>query len=96
MCDGVEDEQKTVAGWIADRLNEGCAPNEIGVFVRCDAQLKRARAAVKAAGLRAIELNEKVEGEDGAVAISTMHFAKGLEFRSVVALLHKSGEGFIS
>lgn len=86
MCDGVEDEQKTVAGWIADRLNEGCAPNEIGVFVRCDAQLKRARAAVKAAGLRAIELNEKVEGEDGAVAISTMHFAKGLEFRSVVVM----------
>ena len=29
---------------------------------------------------------EKVEVEDGAVAISTMHFAKGLEFRSVVVM----------
>jgi superfamily I DNA/RNA helicase len=42
--------------------------------------LKRARAAVKAAGVRAVELSDKVETEDGAVAISTMHFAKGLEF----------------
>ena len=33
--------------------------------------------AVKAAGVRAVELSDKVETEDGAVAISTMHFAKG-------------------
>ena len=41
---------------------------------------------MKAAGALAVELNEKVEVEDGAVAISTMHFAKGLEFRSVVVM----------
>jgi len=41
---------------------------------------------VKAAGARAVELNDKVEVEDGAIAISTMHFAKGLEFRSVVVM----------
>jgi phage terminase large subunit GpA-like protein len=56
------------------------------VFVRSDAELKRARAAAKGAGVRAVELSEKVEVEDGAVAISTMHFAKGLEFRSVVVM----------
>lgn len=38
------------------------------------------------AGVRTVELSEKVEVEDGAVAISTMHFAKGLEFRSVVVM----------
>jgi hypothetical protein len=32
----------------------------------------------EAAGVRAVELSEKIEVEDGAVAISTMHFAKGL------------------
>ena len=56
------------------------------VFVRSDAELKRARAAAKGAGVRAVELSEKVEVEDGAVAISTKHFAKGLEFRSVVVM----------
>ena len=37
---------------------------------------------------RAVELHDKVEVEveDSAIAISTMHFAKRLEFRSVVVM----------
>jgi hypothetical protein len=85
-CTDAEQECRIVGNWIMDRLKEGCAPNEVGVFVRSDAELKRARAAVKSAGARAVELNDKVEVQDGAVAISTMHFAKGLEFRSVVVM----------
>lgn len=85
-CTDADHECHTVGAWITDRLQEGCAPSEVGVFVRSDAELKRARAAVKAANARAVELNDKVEVEDGAVAISTMHFAKGLEFRSVVVM----------
>ena len=85
-CKDADHECHIVGKWIMDRLQEGCAPSEVGVFVRSDAELKRARAAVKAAGARAVELNDKVEVEDGAVAISTMHFAKGLEFRSVVVM----------
>jgi len=54
--------------------------------VRSDAEIKRARAALKIAGARSIELSDKIEVEDGSVAISTMHFAKGLEFRSVVVM----------
>ena len=41
---------------------------------------------MKAGGVRSVELNDKVEVEVGAVAISTMHFAKGLEFWSVVVM----------
>ncbi len=85
-CTDTDHECRVVGNWIMDRLKEGCAPSEVGVFVRSDAELKRARAAVKAAGARAVELNDKVEVETGAVAISTMHFAKGLEFRSVVVM----------
>ena len=33
-----------------------------------------------------MELSHSVEVSDGSVAISTMHFAKGLEFRSVVVM----------
>lgn len=86
VCRDEDHECRAVAGWITDRLKEGCTPREVGIFVRSDAELKRARAAAKAAGVRAVELSEKVEVEDGAVAISTMHFAKGLEFRSVVVM----------
>ena len=85
-CKDADHECQIVGKWIMERLKEGCAPSEVGVFVRSDAELKRARAAVKAAGVRAVELNDKVEVEVGAVAISTMHFAKGLEFRSVVVM----------
>ena len=79
-------ECRAVAGWISDRLKDGCAPREVAIFVRSDAELKRARAAAKAAGVRAVELSEKAEVEDGAAAISTMHFAKGLEFRAVAVM----------
>jgi mRNA-degrading endonuclease RelE of RelBE toxin-antitoxin system len=81
-----DEEQKAVGQWISERLREGCQPHEIGVFVRSDGQLKRARNALKAAGARGVELSEKVEVEDGSVAISTMHFAKGLEFRSAAVM----------
>jgi mRNA-degrading endonuclease RelE of RelBE toxin-antitoxin system len=49
-CNDKDHECRTVGGWITDRLKEGCAPREVGVFVRSEAELKRARAAAKAAG----------------------------------------------
>ena len=56
------------------------------MFVRSDAQLDRARAAVKSAGLRARVLDEHAEIATGRVSIGTMHLAKGLEFRAVTVL----------
>lgn len=79
-------EIAAVGAWIADRLREGHAPEEIGVLVRSSAQIARARAAVKAAGVKATEFDEKVEAVPGAVSISAMHLAKGLEFRAVVVM----------
>jgi hypothetical protein len=81
-----EAETKAVGSWIASRLQEGFRAEEIGVFVRSDAQLQRARATVKAAGVAAIELSDKIEAPNGQVAISTMHLAKGLEFRAVAVM----------
>jgi len=56
------------------------------VFVRSDAQMDRARTAVRAAGLAFQVLDERVETASGHVSISTMHLAKGLEFRAVVVM----------
>ncbi len=63
-----------------------CAPHEFGVFVRSEAQIDRAQAAVKEAGLAFKVLDEHVETASGHVSIGTMHLAKGLEFRAVVVM----------
>lgn len=49
-------------------------------------RLRRARAAVKAAGAEPAELSDKAEVSTGQVAIGTIHLAKGLEFRAVVVM----------
>lgn len=79
-------EITAVAGWIAEAAKSGILPHEFGVFVRSARQLDRAQAAVKEAGLPFKILDEKVETASGHVSISTMHLAKGLEFRAVVVM----------
>ena len=78
----VEEEAAAVGTWLADRAREGIRPHEIAVFVRSDAQLERARAAVEKSGLHLKVLDDTVESSDGHVSICTMHRAKGLEFRA--------------
>jgi mRNA-degrading endonuclease RelE of RelBE toxin-antitoxin system len=80
------EEAAFVGNWIADCTKAGVVPHEFGVFVRSPAQLDRARAAVKAANLAFKILDEHVETASGHVSISTMHLAKGLEFRAVVVM----------
>jgi superfamily I DNA/RNA helicase len=79
--DDPEQESEAVGAWIADRIGEGVQPHEIGVFVRSTHELRRARAAVKQAGVPAVELNDKIEITPDKLSIGTMHLAKGLEFR---------------
>ena len=68
----------------AHSVKAGVQPQEIGVFVRSQAELRRARAAVEGAKLPVRMLDEQVEG--AGVSIGTMHRAKGLEFRAVVVM----------
>jgi mRNA-degrading endonuclease RelE of RelBE toxin-antitoxin system len=79
-------EIKAVGAWMAARSDAGVLPHEFGVFVRSEAQLDRAQAAVKEAGLTYKILDEHVETTSGHVSISTMHLAKGLEFRAVAVM----------
>ena len=81
-----KDEINAVGEWLLDRSNEGIGAHEIGVFVRSDEELDRAKAAVGKAGLSFKVLDERVETTSGFVSISTMHLAKGLEFRVVVVM----------
>lgn len=86
IYDDPDAEIRSVGHWIADHLKSGLQPEEIGVFVRERAQLERAIAAITQAGARAIELDAQVAFVPGSVAVSTMHLAKGLEFRAVAVM----------
>ena len=86
ILDKLEVETTAVSTWLLERRAEGVLPHEIGVFVRSEAELDRARAAVQAADLPFKILDENVETTSGEVSISTMHLAKGLEFRAVVVM----------
>ena len=79
-------EIEAVGAWLADRSKEGVLPQEIGVFVRSEAELERARAALARAGLPFKVLDDGVETTYGQVSISSMHLAKGLEFRVVAVM----------
>lgn len=86
VVDSEEAERAAVAKWVAARAQESLQPHEFGVFVRSDAQVPRAIAAVKSAGLSYKVLDEHVDTVSGNVSIGTMHLAKGLEFRAVVVM----------
>lgn len=86
IANGVDEEIEIVAGWLVRCSDRGVVPHEIGVFVRSEAQLDRARAAVQNAGLEYKVLDEGVQTITGRVSIGTMHLAKGLEFRSVAVM----------
>jgi len=80
------DESRLVGTWLGDLGNAGVMPHEMGVFVRSPAELDRARAAVEHTQLSFKVLDENVETTSGHVSISTMHLAKGLEFRAVAVM----------
>jgi superfamily I DNA/RNA helicase len=79
-------EVSGVQAWLKEQSKAGILPHEFGVFVRSEDQLTRAKAAVEAAGMPFKILDESVETASGHVSISTMHLAKGLEFRAVVVM----------
>jgi UvrD-like helicase C-terminal domain/UvrD/REP helicase N-terminal domain len=86
QCESEATEAQTVGTWLADALANGIEPDEIGVFVRHEALLPRARTAVRNAGVTVMEISDRPEEADGRVSVGTMHMAKGLEFKAVVVM----------
>ncbi len=84
--DTEDTEIEKVGAWISDCRSAGFAPEEIGIFVRSQSELGRARSAVKSAGLDPADITEKAGTGEGKVPVGTMHLAKGLEFRAVAVM----------
>lgn len=78
-----EEEINGVRDWLKALKKAGLQPHEIALFVRSAAQLDRAKATAEQAGMKYKVLDEHVESTSGYLSVSTMHLAKGLEFRAV-------------
>lgn len=79
-------EIEHVRQWVQARVEERVQPHELGIFVRSAEQLHRAQSAMTAAGLRFKVLDESMDLSSGSAVVSTMHLAKGLEFRCVAVM----------
>ena len=86
VVDSAEEEIDKVADWLEGLAKEGIQPHEIGTFVRSAGQIDRARDAARRSGVPFKVLDERVEITSGKMVISTMHLAKGLEFRAVAVM----------
>ena len=86
ICDSMESENQQVSNWLQDLLACGTRPREIGIFVRSNNEIQRAEEIAKSAGLKSHVLDDKTAPVTGSVTISTMHLAKGLEFRYVAVV----------
>ncbi len=79
-------ESIAVSEWLRVRISEGLQPGEVSIFVRSMEQMDRAVAAVKRAGMPYALLDDALEAVEGCLTVSTMHLAKGQEFRAVAVM----------
>lgn len=80
------EESAAVASWIKKRLADGILAEEVGLFVRSEGQLDRARDACQQSGLKHQVLDDSKDRKGNAASIGSMHLAKGLEFRAVAVM----------
>ncbi|MDR2451819.1 MAG: UvrD-helicase domain-containing protein [Candidatus Accumulibacter sp.] len=79
-------EIAAAADWLKAQIAAGIRPREIGVFVRSEQEIERAKQALEAAGIPCVVLDERILLQDNAASVSSMHLAKGLEFRAVAVM----------
>ena len=79
-------EAKAAGHWLAALRAEGVQPDEMLLLVRSEAQVDRAKQAVRAAELSASVLDESLRSTPGSISIATMHLSKGLEYRAVAVI----------
>lgn len=86
IFDAEDDEANEAGTWLAARLEEGVLAEEMAIFVRSSEELPRAQKAAECAQIPTKVLDQQMEPSEGRLSISTMHLAKGMEFRAVVVM----------
>lgn len=85
-ADSPQDEINQVSNWIRGLLAHGVSAGELAVFVRSDVEFDRAIQAVERSEVDYRILDQSMVTVSTQASISTMHLAKGLEFRAVVVM----------
>lgn len=85
-----EGERAEAVAFLAALRANGVAPAEIGIFVRSERELPRARAIADSAKLPMSSLDVSLGSRDRAL-VGTMHLAKGLEYKAVLVVACDQG-----
>jgi superfamily I DNA/RNA helicase/mRNA-degrading endonuclease RelE of RelBE toxin-antitoxin system len=80
------EESNQVANWIQKQLTNGILQKEICIIVRSENEIPRAFDAVSKTGCKSQDLNDGNSKDQSSITVSTMHLAKGLEYRAVVVM----------
>jgi superfamily I DNA/RNA helicase len=86
VFNSASEEVAVVSNWIVNRIKAGLEPHELGIFVRSQHEVARTRQVLEKASIAFKILDGRNETTSGYASISTMHLAKGLEFRAVVVM----------
>ena len=86
VFDDQAEEQAAAVAFLKERLSSGVKPHEMAIMVRDDAQLPRAQAIAQTLGIPAVVLDQRLATLVGSLNLSTMHLAKGLEYRAVAVI----------
>lgn len=86
MFDDEQQEIEAVSQRLKNWGEEGLAAHEMAIFVRSLEQIERAKEAANQSGLPFKVLDAQMNTTTGQLTISTMHLAKGLEFKAVVVM----------
>ena len=78
-------ELQHVGGWLKARISEGLDVSELAVFTRHDPEVAAGRLQELTGHATHVGGTEDV-APPGHLSVSTMHYAKGLEFRGVAIL----------
>ena len=88
----VKEEIEGVAAWLKPLIGQGYLPRDIGIFGRTEVVVERAQRALDLVGVPWVNLKDDEALVEGAVAVGTMHRAKGLEFKVVAAMGCEEGQ----
>ncbi len=85
-CKSAAEESSFVSSHLRNLVQSGVRPEEIGVFVRSDNELPRAKGAIADAGYKSHILSDNMTTQYDSVSLGAMHLAKGLEFKAVLVM----------
>lgn len=90
FAEDIESERAKAVEFLDSVRAAGVAPAEIGIFVRSERELSRARAIADSAQLPFYSLGAAAGSADRAL-VGTMHLAKGLEYKAVLVVACDQG-----